>query len=152
MVGFLSLAMLNTVEIAKFYFQKMEVENATQMGAQAAWKTCDTTKLPATTNCSGLTTAITTAISSTSLGNAVTLQTGFPQEGYYCLNTSNTLVYASNVSSKPANCSATGQATLQPGDYIKIQTQYSYSPIFPGFTIGSLLPTSITSTSMMRLQ
>ena len=130
----------------------MEVQNATQMGAQAAWKTCDVSSLPATTNCTGLTAAVNAAIGSTSLGTAVTLSSGFPQEGYYCVNTSNALQYISDVSAKPANCAAAGNNSGQPGDYISIQTQYNYTPIFSGLTVGSLLETPITGTAVVGLQ
>ena len=71
--GTLSFAMLNCTDVARFYVQRMQLENAARMGAQAAWNSCDTTKLPATTNCTALTTAVTTAVQSTSLGTAVTL-------------------------------------------------------------------------------
>jgi hypothetical protein len=42
-------------------------------------------------------------------------------------------------------------ASLQPGDYIKVQTTFTYTPLFKGITVGSLLPTKITSTTYMRL-
>ena len=94
---------------------------------------------------------MTTAVQSTSLGTKVTLQSGSPAEGYYCVNSSNALVYVSSVSSKPANCSSVGMASLQPGDYIKVQTTFTYTPLFKGITVGGLLPTTITSTTYMRL-
>ena len=37
--GLMSLAMLNVTDIAVYIYQRMQVEYATQMGAQAAWKT-----------------------------------------------------------------------------------------------------------------
>src|SRR5215467_561564 len=124
--GFLSIGMLNVVDVAIFAFQRMEVNNATEVGAQAAWATCSpsaqsSAQLPATlnSNCPNLSSAVTSAVQSTSLGTKVTLQSGSPAEGYYCVNSSNALVYVSGVSSKPANCSSVGTASLQPGDYIK---------------------------------
>ena len=150
--GFLAYAMLNAVDIAKYYHDRMQVENATQMAAQIAWQTCDTTLLPATTKCTGLTSAVTAAIQATSLGSAVKLKSGFPSEGYYCVNASNAIQYVSSVSSKPANCGAVGNATGQPGDYIRIETTYTYVPLFPGIGVGGLLPTTVTASAMMRLQ
>jgi Flp pilus assembly protein TadG len=147
----LSFALLNVADISIYIFQRMEVENATQMGAQAAWKNCDSTQLPATTSCPGLTTAVQNAIQSTSLGNRITLQSGSPAEGYYCVNSSNALQYVSDVSSKPADCSAAGMPSLQPGDYIQIQTSFSYAPLFPGVTVAGAFTTPITRSSLMRL-
>jgi len=149
--SFLSVATLNVADISIYLFQRMQVENATQMGAQAAWKTCDMTHLPATTNCPGLAAAVTSSVQSTSLGTRVTIQTGSPAEGYYCVNGSNSLQYMSSVSTKPADCSAAGNATFQPGDYIQIQTTFSYAPLFRGITVGGLFATPITRTTLMRL-
>jgi len=149
--GLMSLAMLNVTDIAVYIYQRMQVEFATQMGAQAAWKTCDSTKLPATTNCSGLNNAVQNAVASTSLGTRVSLQSGSPSEGYYCLNSSNVLQYVSSVSSKPADCSAAGMPALQPADYITIQTTFSYAPLFPGITVTGAFTTPITRIAWMRL-
>ncbi len=149
----LAFGLLNTADISIYIYQRMEVENATQMGAQQAWNTCDPSKgqLPATTNCAGLTTAITTAVQSTSLGSQVSLQSGSPAEGYYCLNSSGALVYVSAVSSKPADCSSVGNATLQPEDYITVTTTFSYAPLFPGITVAGAFTTPIVKTALMRL-
>jgi hypothetical protein len=131
----------------------MQVENATQMGAQAAWNACDPSKnqLPATTNCPNLTTAITNAVHSTSLNTAVSLQAGSPAEGYYCVNGSGQLQYVSAVSSKPADCTVAGVPSNKPGDYITITTSYNYAPIFSGVSVARTFPTPIIRTSMMRL-
>ena len=110
------------------------------------------TYLPATTNCPVFSTAVSDGLKSTALGASVTLQAGSPAEAYYCINGSGALVYVSAVASRPADCSAAGMATLQPGDYLKTTTQYNYAPLFPGLTVASLLPTPIAKTSMIRLQ
>jgi len=149
---FLSVALLNVVDIATYTYQRMQVENAAEMGAQAVFAACDLTKVPATTNCSGLNTTITNASQSTSLGNRVTLASGYPTEGWYCVNTSGSLQYVSPVSSKPADCSAAGMPTLQPGDYINVRVTFTYVPVFSGITVASLLPATITKSSTMRLQ
>lgn len=147
----LSVATLNVADVSIYIYQRMQVENATEMGAQAAWKTCDMTHLPATTNCSGLSAAVTKSVQSTSLGTRVTLQSGSPSEGYYCVNSSNQLQFVSDVSSKPTDCSAAGNAGLSPGDYIKVQTTFTYAPLFPNLTVGGLFATPITRTAFMRL-
>ena len=151
--GLLSLAVLNITDISVYLYKRMEVENATQMGVQAAFKTCDPSSgyLPATTSCPGLNTAITNAIQSTSLGGLVKLQSGSPSEGYYCVNSSGALQYVSAVSQKPADCSAAGMASLQPGDYMKISTSYAYSPMFPGVSVAGTFASPITNTATIRL-
>src|SRR5215467_11034235 len=85
----LVVGVLNGVDFGYYTYQRMEVENAAQVGAQVAWKTCyDTSSmLPATTNCGGLTDAIRSAIQMTSLGSNVSLMSGYPTEGYYCVDT-----------------------------------------------------------------
>lgn len=148
----LIIGLLNTVDIARYLYQRMAVQNASQMGAQAAWKTCDPTHLPATQNCSGLNAALTAAVQDTPLGNAVTVASGFPTEGYYCVNSSNALVYVSDVSSKPADCSSVGNAGATPGDFIKVQVSFSYTPVFGSLSIARTFPSLITSTSLMRLR
>jgi Flp pilus assembly protein TadG len=152
--GLLCIGLLNMTDVSIYIYQRMELENATEMGAQAAWKTCDpnNNQVPATTNCSGLTTAITNAVQGTSLGTAVSLQSGSPTEGYYCVNSSGALQYVSGVSSKPADCTVAGSPTLQPGDYITVTASYTYSPLFPGITVASAFTTPIIKTAMMRLE
>ncbi len=150
--GLLSVATLNVAEISVYIFQRMQVENATQMAAQAAWKACDISHLPATTNCPALTTAVTNSVQSTVLGARVQLQSGSPSEGYYCVTAQNALQYISDVSSQPADCSAAGNAAATPADYITIQTTFTYTPMFSGLTVGGLFPATIQGTTMMRLR
>jgi Flp pilus assembly protein TadG len=150
--GILSVAVLNVVDISIYIYQRMEVENATQMGAQAAFKTCGVDQLPATVNCPGLSTAVASAIHSTSLGTGVQLQSGSPSEGFYCVNASGGLQYVSNVSSQPADCSGAGMASLQPALYLQVQTTFAYSPLFPGMTVAGTFTTPITKSTLMRMQ
>ena len=146
----LAAALANVTDVSIYVYQKMQVENATEVAVQAALKTCNT-KLPATTNCPGLMTAMQNALQSTSLGDAVALQSGSPAEGYYCINTLNALQYVSDVSSKPADCTAAGTPALQPGDYIIVNTTFAYKPLFQGFSVASAFSTPINRTAMMRL-
>ena len=96
--------------------------------------------------------AITAAIQSMSLGTGVTLASGYPQEGYYCVNTSGALQVVGSLSSKPANCSAAGNPGLTPGDYIQVAVTYNYTPLFANLTVmAALKVSSITVTSWMRL-
>jgi Flp pilus assembly protein TadG len=147
---FLAAALANVTDVSIYIYQRMQVENATQVAAQAALQTC-AAKLPATTNCSSLLTAMQNALHSTSLGTAVTLQTGSPTEGYYCINALNALQYVSDVSSKPADCTAAGMPALQPGDYIQVETTFTYQSLFPGLSVASTFPSPINLTAMLRL-
>jgi len=151
---FLVVGLLNAIDVGYYTYQRMTVENAAQAGAQQAWKTCNdpSSMLPATQNCTGLNTAITTAIQSSSLGTAITLASGYPAEGYYCVNSSGALQAVGSLSSKPANCSAAGNSALSPGDYIQVGVTYTYAPLFPGISVmGASGITSITMTAWMRL-
>jgi len=150
----LAFGLLNTADISIYVYKRMELENATQMAVQAAWKACDPSKgyLPATTSCPGLTAAITGAAHSTSLGALVSIQTGSPTEAYYCLTPSGALqLVAAATSNPPADCSATGQSGQEPGDYIRITTAFAYTPLFPGITVASVFATPIAKTATMRL-
>ena len=152
--SFLSLALANVADVSIYIYQRMQVENATQVAAQAAWKACDLPQLPATlnSNCPGLATAIQNALASTSLGARVSLVTGSPSEGYYCVNSSNTLERVADITSqKPTDCTAAGMPSLQPGDYIQVQTTFPYTPLFPGLSVSSTFPTPINRTAIMRL-
>ena len=66
---FLSIALANVTDVSIYIYQRMQVENATEIAAQAALKTC-ATQLPATVNCNGLNTAMQNALQSTSLGTS----------------------------------------------------------------------------------
>src|SRR5579872_5195020 len=80
----LLIGLLNAIDLSFYALKRMDVENAAEIGAQAAWKACaDSSRLPATQNCSGLNDAITTAIQATSLGSSVSVASGSPSEGYY---------------------------------------------------------------------
>ena len=151
---FLVGGLINVAEVGRYEYQLLQVENAAEAGAQTAWSFCNNpaTMVPATTNCSSLNAALTTAIQSTNLGAAVTLASGYPAEGYYCINTStNALQLVGGVTSKPANCSAAGNASIGPGDYIQVGVSFTYTPLFTGMTVMGSSSQSIFRTSWMRL-
>ena len=150
----LIVGLLNAVDFGYYMYQRMEVEYAAEVGAQAAWKACyDTSSmLPATQNCPGVNNTITAAIQSTSLGTNVSLNGGAPTEGYYCATSAGALQSVGSLASKPANCSVAGNAAVSPGDYIQVAVSYPYAPLFPGVTVMSLWGlSSISMTSWMRL-
>ena len=149
----LVLGVLNAADLSNYALKRMDVENAAEIGAQAAWKACsDSAKLPATLNCSGLNAAITTAIQATSLGTSVSLASGYPTEGYYCVDSSNALQPVGSLSSKPADCSAVGSANTSPGDYIHVQVTYSYKPLFAISVMGASGIKSLSMMTWMRLE
>lgn len=142
----------NMYDFGVYIYDCMQVANASQMGAQAAWKTCDPSQQPATTQCGALRTAVSSAVASTTLGTSVQLAAGSPSEGYYCLNASKTLQYVSDVSSKPANCSAVGNAAVGPGDYVTVQVTYQYVPRFQfPLSLAGVLTTPITTSGVIRI-
>ena len=144
--------LLNVVDFSFLIWGQMEVDNAAEMGAQAAYTTCSTSgSTPATTNCASLNTVVTTAIQSTSLGNSVSLATGYPSEAYYCTSgTSLQSVGSYSSPPSPFNCSAVGNATATPGDYITIRVNYSYSPLFSGLSLASAQ--TLTASGTQRLK
>lgn len=146
-----AVALLNAVEVGRYAYILMEAEQATQAGAEAALVTCDLQHVPATQNCSGLSSAVTTAIQGTSLGTKVSLNGGLT-EAYYCLNASNALVQVSDLSSKPSDCSSVGNSGLAPVLYLQVHTTYPYAPIFHGLTVGQSFPTTVQKTAWMRMQ
>jgi Flp pilus assembly protein TadG len=153
--GVLCILLLNGIELARYAYTVMQVQNAAQVGAQSVWKACNpTTELPATTKCAALSTTVARAVTSTTLGNAVGLQSGSPAEAYYCLNNSNALIPEGGIAigSRPANCSAiAGAQAGQPGDYIKVEVTYAYRPLFLDVTMGRLFNSTIRKTTYMRL-
>jgi Flp pilus assembly protein TadG len=147
-----AVGLLNVADLGLYIYTRMEVDYASQVGAQAAWKLCgdQTSQLPATQNCTGLNTAITTSVQSTTLGTNVSLASGSPSENYYCLNASNALQVVGTLSSPPSDCTSTGNAGIRPGDYLLVQVNYSYSPLFAGVSVMSA--STISRTSWVRLK
>lgn len=161
----LVVPMLNVADIGLYVFQKMQLQQASQVAAQAAWKLCDPSKgnyLPAATHCPNLVSTMTTAAQNTSLGTAATLQTSHEQ--YYCTNASGGLVAVgtqgtinttgtnTDPSGAPGNCSGVVSGSLAvPGDYVQITVNYSYSPLFRAVSMASFLTTPITQTAWSRL-
>jgi len=155
-LSLLVIPILNVVDFGIYVFQRMELDNATQVAAQTAFATCNTpANLPATpnnyANCSSLPAAVTTAVRSTPLGNAVTVTA--TNEGYYCVNTSTSALVSVGTfpGTKPTDCSSVGSSADKPGDYIQITASYSYSPLFAGVSVADLLTTPIVRTAWVRL-
>ncbi|HEY3695376.1 TadE family protein [Phenylobacterium sp.] len=154
----LIVPVLSVVDLGVYAFQKMQVESAAQGAVAAVWRFCDTAgELPAVQNCTSLLTNMNAGAQNTSLGATVTV-TGVT-EGYYCRNGAGDLQLVGTTAAiggtptkpSPFNCSAAGSATTVPGDYIQATASYTYSPVFTGISITTLLPTAVTRTAWMRL-
>jgi Flp pilus assembly protein TadG len=151
-LSILALASLNALELARWAYTRMQVANAAQMAVQNAYKTCDTQHLPATVNCTGLTSAIATSLAATDLGSAIQQETGSPSEGYYCVATTGTLTAVGSLTSKAADCSSAGDAAHAPADYLTVQVKLTYTPLASAVTIGALLPATIKGSGTMRME
>ncbi|MBS0490731.1 MULTISPECIES: TadE/TadG family type IV pilus assembly protein [unclassified Phenylobacterium] len=160
-LSLLTLPLINAVDLGVYVFKKMQVETAAQAGTHAVWRSCDTSaKLPAVSNCTGLAATIQAAVQSTSLGATVTVASGSPVEGYYCLNSSGALTLVGTAGTlgsaptRPSPFTCAGQfsgSTTAPGDYVQVTVSYPYEPIFSQASVASLLTTPITKTAWMRL-
>jgi Flp pilus assembly protein TadG len=161
---FLTLPLLNVVDLGVYAYRRMQVENAAQVAAHAGWAACPTSvNWPATdtTRCPAFAAAVSNAVRSTSLADAVTEAAGSPAEGYYCPTHDGELVLVGTAgtvgappSDQPADCSAVPKAsnpTAKPADYIQVSVSYPYAPLFPKVSVASYLTTPITRTSWVRL-
>jgi Flp pilus assembly protein TadG len=143
--------LLNLVDFSFLIWGQMEVENAAEIGAQAAYNTCSPGPLPATTNCPTLNTVVTAAIHATSLANSVSLASGYPSETYYCTSgTSLQSVGSYSSPPSPFDCSAAGNAAATPGDYLTVKVTYSYTPLFSGLSLASAQ--TLTASGIQRLK
>jgi len=142
----LAIPILNVVDVGIYVYQRMELDNAAQMAAQQVRSTCNIpTLLPAKTNCTGFSTAVTAGAQSTPLGNAVSVTS---VEGNYCVDSSGALVSVGAAK----NCSTVNPTSGDvPGDYIQITASYNYAPFFSAVSLASILTSPITRTAWMRL-
>ncbi len=149
--GVIVIGLFNAVDLGRYFYCRMEVQDASQMAAQNIWKNCAPPNLPASTSCASWSSYATTGAQSTSLGTSVTLATGYPAENWWCVNGSGALVNAAAIGAKPSDCSAYNNASGQPIDYVQVKTTYTYTPMFPALNVAGTLPTPVTSTTLMRL-
>jgi hypothetical protein len=167
----IAFIVLNITDLVIYAYSRMQVDLAAQEAVGAARAFCNTSssdrELPAQLYCSGVDQTITDAAKNTSLGSAVTLTTTsgiiHSNEAWYCANTSGQLAPAPtpsqpaggySINSAPPNdCSGVvSGSTIAPGDYISVTANYTYTPVFPGFSVASLLSGTITRTAWMRLK
>jgi Flp pilus assembly protein TadG len=145
----LAIPILNVVDLGNYVYQRMQLDNAAQVGAQAVWAAVggSNCKTPVTVsgNCPNLSTTIGTAMQSTPLGSNVILIS--TNENYYCVNSSGALVFAGLVSGSRPTCND-GQAA---GDYVLITANDTYTAVFAGVSVVSLLTNPIARTAWTRL-
>lgn len=147
----LAAALLNVAEVGRYAYLATQVSAASQAGAHAAIVTCEPSETPVTINCPEVGGAITASIRGTTLGADISLQ-GAITERWYCLSTSGALQDMAAASTRPNNCQAAGDASLQPALYVRVVTQYAYEPIFPGLTIAETFDANIVRTAWMRVR
>ena len=153
-VTLLTIPLLNITDLALYAYQRMQVENAAQMGAQQAWTNCSTASA-FTSGCPDPNALVTAAIRSTSLGNGVTMASGYPTAAYYCTTTAGALSQVAAYSAAQAKCSTyTGSwsdPTALAAGYVQISVTYSFTSAFSGVSVASLLPSPITKTTYTRV-
>jgi hypothetical protein len=146
-------AIINAADIGLYSYARTQVTNAAQAGAQAAWTTAQSAKCTfsptqGTSNCTGLSAAVTSAISNSSvLGAASTPvqeQISGETEGYYCADVTSGAL-------KPSSTVTCGSAA---GYYYKVEVTYTYRPLFGRATVigAGLLNPTMTQDAWIRLQ
>lgn len=160
-LALLIVPILSVVDVGAYVFQKMQLQIASQAAVQFIWHTCDPNLggVPAfsSTKCAALALAdVTKSAQSTTLGSDITVTA--VKEGGACTQTTNILTWVGTPSTAigtaptiPANCPSTTGSTTPPGDYVSVTVSYPYKPIFKGLSVGSLLTTPITYTSLTRM-
>ena len=152
--------LLSAADLAFFTYRRMQVDLGAQAGVAAVWASCDTAaKLPAVQKCTGIASTISTAVQSTSLGTSVTVSSGYPIEGYYCAVGGALVAVGTQATTggtptppSPFNCAAAGGSSLtKPGDYLRVQVAYTFTPTFSAVPVATLLPTAVTRSAWTRL-
>lgn len=150
--GLFIIGAISAADTGRYAYQTSEVNAAAQAGAQAAAVACDVEHTPATTNCTALNSAVTTAIQSTGLGSDITID-GAITEGYYCPDNGNKLQKVGTVNSKPTDCSGVVNPAsgAVPTLYLQVPVTYTFQPLFPGLTLAQTFAPAIKRTAWMRM-
>lgn len=155
----LAYVLINVGDLGVYVYDKMQVESAAQASVESLWAQCApaTNGAPdVTDNCSNVASIVTKGAQQTSLGTNVSASiASSPGEGWYCSskNASATLtrLTTSIKSSQPTCTSIVSTDTSNAGDYVPITATYTFTPIFPGATVSSLLPSTIAQTVWIRV-
>ena len=157
----IALPLVGVIDLGIYAVQRMQVEAASQAGAATAWRVCDeVTEHPVTnTSCAGVGTSIAAAVQGTGLGAGATLAST-PVAGWYCATDAGVLsllgsswaIDSGSPTAKPADCSgAVGGSTTDPGEYIQVTVNFTYTPLFGVLRTAGILPATITHTAWRRL-
>jgi Flp pilus assembly protein TadG len=139
--------LLNGVDLGRYLYLRAQVENATQAGAHAVWKTCDPTKIPIEIKCNPDAKTAVINVASSFVSNVEEDNVNLT-DGYFCSDASGTLHAVSNPLSLPSAC----QMGITAGYYVQTRITYPYSPLFSNLTVAAMFASSISTTSHMRLQ
>ena len=162
-ISVIVVPLLSVTDIGLYGYRKMQVEIAAQQATEAVRRACGFAAAPVTdTNqcaASTLANAISAGRTGTSLGTNVTLSSGYPIEGYYCVKSTTGVLTAvgtlGTTGSPPtgtATCTGVNTgSTAPPVDYIRVKVTYTYTPMFSNLSVGALLTTPITSEAWLRL-
>jgi Flp pilus assembly protein TadG len=137
-LALLAYPLINVFDLGLYVYQRMQVENAAQMGVQASYTTCSQAyPSPSFTNCGSTgTAAVTTGTQSASLTTAnITVATG---------------EYVNNVK-QTGSGTLTATPPSSTGDYVAVQVSYPYAPLFRLATVTALLSNPIVRTHWMRM-
>jgi Flp pilus assembly protein TadG len=141
---------LNLFDIGMYLYERTQVENAAQAGAQAAWATCN--KPPATAaNCPYLANSVASAVAGSRLGTRVSWDNsaGFPSAsdaGYFCPDGANNALTAAT---EGQTCISTDDDA---GYYAKIRVRHDFDPIFDGATVATLFTTPMMRETWIRIE
>lgn len=144
-LSLLTIPILNVVDVGIYIYDRMELDNSAQAAVQRAWALCAAAgDVPATSNCTGVSSAMAAAVQNAPLGTGVTITSTSEQ---YCCPGTTLACQGSVTTTTPADCTS-GEA---PGDYIFATVSYTYAPLFTGVSVASLLATPMTRAASMRL-
>jgi Flp pilus assembly protein TadG len=177
---FLTIPMLSIVDVGVYTYDKLQLENAGQMAAQTAWAICSSYAYrPVTVNCNNTKnstetasptnaqTAIASAVQQTALGSQVTVSSIL--ESYDCVSSTGVLTQMADCGSgssactgtfsspitttMPSACATSGKTTwaTAPTDYLAVTVSFTYKPMFPGVSVASLLPATMTKTTYIPM-
>jgi hypothetical protein len=144
-------ALMNVAELGRYAYTTTQVINASQAGVHMAIARCAADKTPVTLRCPGVEDLVTSAIRSTSLGSAVTVQ-GDLEEAWYCVGEDGDLEEIATVAeTKPRDCEEAGEKDRIPGLYLTVEVAHTFEPLFPGLTLVENFPETIVRSARMRL-
>jgi Flp pilus assembly protein TadG len=144
--------LLNVVDFGLYSYDRLQVENASQMAVQSVSTACgQLAPPPVLTNCrnvSGFTTdsMILARAQSTSLGSLVTVSAE-----YECQATDSSTLSVTKIPTSAASPVCPGSSGSYSGDYVGVVTTFTYVPLFKAVTITSILGTTISRTYWMRM-